>query len=69
MPMEDKEDFGAGDESNKYCVHCTDPEGKLKPRAEVREGMIQLFMKMRNTDRETAEKSVDEHMSKMPAWK
>jgi hypothetical protein len=68
MPMMKPSDFGAGKEENRYCAHCTYPDGTLKPRHEVREGMIAHFMKMRGVERKEAEQYVDEHMSNMPAW-
>jgi len=69
MEMEAKEDFGGGKEDNKYCVYCTDKEGNLKSREEVREGMINFYMKSKGMEREAAEKFVDEYMKTMPAWK
>ena len=69
MPMSKLEDHGGGKENNKYCRYCTDAEGNLKSREEVREGMIQLHIKSFGKTREEAEKEVDEHMKQMPAWK
>ena len=69
MPMTDTSQHGGGDVNNPYCVYCTDDTGKLKSREDVREGMIVFFMKSENRSREEAEKFVDEHMRKMPAWK
>jgi hypothetical protein len=69
MPMEKKDDFGAGNVENRYCVHCTDESGVLKSREEVRAGMVAFYMKMNGSGRENAERFVEEHMAKMPAWK
>jgi hypothetical protein len=69
MPMKDASHHGGKDVNNPYCVYCTDETGKLKSREEVRKGMIGFFMKSENKTREDAEKHVDEHMKKMPAWK
>ena len=69
MPMEDASQHGGGDINNSYCVYCTDETGKLKSREKVREGMIGFFMKSEKRTREEAEKFIDEHMRKMPAWK
>ncbi len=69
MPMIQPGDFGAGDQDNKYCVHCTDKEGKLKPREEVRGGMIKYFMSVKQKPEGEAIRFVDEWMKKMPAWK
>lgn len=67
--MEKKDDFGGGKEDNKYCKHCSYPDGNLKPRHEIREGMIVFYMKRKGLGRADAEKFVDEYMAGMPAWK
>jgi len=69
MPMQDASQHGGGDMNNAYCLYCTDETGKLKPREEVREGMIAFYMKSENKTREEAERFTDEYMKKMPAWK
>ena len=68
MPMVHDEVRGGGKKDNRYCVHCTDEEGNLKDREEVREGMVRFYMKSMAKPRAEAERFVDEHMSKMPAW-
>jgi len=68
MPMETPADHGGGNTANPYCVHCTDAAGNLKPREEVREGMINYYMQTMGKSREEAETVVDEHMAKQPAW-
>ena len=68
MPMTKPEDFGGGDPTNLYCVHCSNPDGSLKSREEVYTGMVNFMMMSQNMDRETAERAAKEHMSKMPAW-
>jgi len=60
---------GGGKPFNRYCINCTDDEGNLRPREEVREGWIQFSMKSEGLVREHAEKLVDEQMANMPAWK
>lgn len=69
MPMEGKGDFGAGNEENRYCVHCTDDAGKLKSREDVRAGMVAFYMKANGSSRDEALDFVEKHMAKMPAWK
>ena len=68
MPITKLEDFGGGNPANVYCVHCSNPDGSLKSRDEVFEGMTNFMMMSQNMDRETAEKAVKERMAKMPAW-
>jgi hypothetical protein len=69
MDMSKPEEFGGGKVGNKSCVYCSDAEGNLKPRNEVREGMIHFWMQREKIDRAAAEKNVDAYMAKMPAWK
>lgn len=61
-------DFGGRKTGNRYCAHCTYPDGNLKPRYEIRENMIQFYMKMKKEERADAEAFVDEMMARMPAW-
>jgi len=68
MPMTKPEDFGGGNPENLYCVYCSKLDGNLKGREEVFQGMVNFMMKSQKMDRETAERSVKERMSKMPAW-
>ena len=68
MPMTKPKDFGGGNPANIYCVHCSNPDGSLKSREEVFEGMVNFMMMSQNIGRETAERAAKEHMSKMPAW-
>lgn len=68
MPMAKVEDFGGGNPEGLYCVYCSKPDGSLKTRAEVFQGMVNFMMTSQKMDRETAEGAVKERMSKMPAW-
>ena len=69
MPMENPSDHGGGNLENQYCKHCTDPNGKLKSRAEVKAGIIKYMMKTEKRGEEDARKLVEEHMKRMPAWR
>ena len=68
MPMTKPEDFGGGNPANLYCVHCSNPDGSLKNREEVFEGMVSFMMMSQNMDRKAAESAAKDYMSKMPAW-
>ena len=68
MPMTRPEEFGGGNPANIYCVNCSNPDGTLKSREEVYEGMVNFMMKSQNMDRKTAEGAAKEYMAKMPAW-
>ncbi len=67
--MTKPEEFGGHKVGNESCVYCSDSEGKLKPKNEVREGMVNFWMQREKIDRATAEKKTDEYMDSMPAWK
>ncbi len=68
MPMTKVEDFGGGNTEGLHCVYCSKPDGSLKSREEVFQGMVNFMMTCQKMDRETAESSVKDRMSKMPAW-
>jgi uncharacterized glyoxalase superfamily protein PhnB len=68
MPMTKLEEFGGGNPNNIYCVHCSKPDGSLKSREEVFEGMVGFMMTSQNMDRKTAEVAAKEYMARMPAW-
>lgn len=68
MPMETPEMHGGGVKENPYCIYCTDAQGRLKSRVEVREGMIQFFVDTVGQSRQEAEQAVDATMGEMPAW-
>jgi hypothetical protein len=69
MPMVRLEDHGGGRLDILYCKYCTDAQGKLKSREEVRKSMIDFAVATRRKSIEDAEKFVEKFMRKMPAWK
>ena len=68
MPMQSAEQYGGGDEENKYCVNCCDANGSLKSYEAVLEGMAGLMMNSRGLDRSAADKAAGEYLATMPAW-
>ncbi|MBN1176952.1 MAG: hypothetical protein JXA51_04655 [Dehalococcoidales bacterium] len=68
MPMMNPEQYGGGNVANRYCVHCCNPDGRLKNYEEVLEGMVQMMMDSRGMDRAAAETAAGEYLSTMPAW-
>ncbi len=68
MPMTQLSQHGNADPHNPYCIYCTDTAGNLKPRNEIREGMIHYVMKSENCQRDKAEGEVDRQMAQLPAW-
>jgi hypothetical protein len=68
MPMNEPGDFGGGDPSNVYCVHCTNMYGTLKSYDEVYQGMVGFMISTQNMDKGSAEVAAKEYLSGMPAW-
>ena len=69
MPMTVNEEHGAQDPDNRYCIHCTDLNGKLLPFEKKFEDFVEQAMKTRWMGREEAERAVRLEMAQMPAWK
>ncbi len=69
MPMDKPEDHGGADVSNAFCKYCTDEQGKLLPRDQVKAKMIQFHIQKQGKTQEEAEKLTDQLMGTMPAWK
>jgi len=68
MPITKPENFGGGNPENLYCIYCSNPDGSLKNREEVFEGMVNFMMVSQKVDRKIAESAAKEFMTKMPAW-
>ena len=68
MPMRDESEHGAGDMNNPYCIQCTDANGTLKSREEIKKGMTEFIMRAQNKPRDEAEREVDRIMSEQPVW-
>ncbi len=69
MPMSSREEHGAQDPNNPYCVHCTDLDGKLLPFERKFEEFVELAMKNRWLSRGEAQRVVRLEMAQMPVWK
>lgn len=69
MPMDKPEDHGGGDVNNPFCKYCTDEQGNLMPREQVRAKMVQFYIQKQGKTQEEAEKLTDQLMGTMPAWK
>ena len=68
-PMAAREDHGAQNPDNPYCIHCTDLKGKLLPFEKMFEDEVTSAMQTHWMTREQAEKYVLAQMAKMPAWR
>ena len=69
MPMGSREEHGAQDPDNPYCIHCTDLKGKLLSFEKKYEDFVRLAIQTRWMSQEQAEKTVLEEMAQMRAWK
>lgn len=67
--MDKPEDHGGGNPQNQFCKYCTDEQGNLMPREQVRAKMIQFYIQKQGKTQEEAEKLTDQLMGTMPAWK
>jgi len=67
-PLASREEHGAQDLDNPYCIHCTDLKGKLLPFEKLYEDMIASAMQTHWMNKEQAEKQALEDMGRWPAW-
>jgi len=68
-PLASREEHGAQDLDNPYCIHCTDMKGKLLPFEKLYDDMLASAMQTRWMNKEQAEKYALEEMGRWPAWK
>jgi len=68
MPMEKPEDFGGGKIGGLYCKYCSDYQGNLLPRDQVRQNMVQFYTQTMGKSPDEAAIAVDQVMATMPAW-
>jgi hypothetical protein len=69
MPMRNREEHAASDESKDYCLHCARPDGSMKSYDEVLAGMTAFLVKTQGIAQEPAKKAAAGMMAGMPAWK
>ncbi len=69
MPMEKPEDFGGGKADNLYCRYCSDYQGSLLPRDQVKQNMIQFYTQKMGKSLAEATVIADQTMANMPAWR
>ena len=67
MPLEKPSDFAC--ENSKFCVHCVDEKGQLKPYEEILNGMAGYLAHSQGIDPSAAKMMAGEVLSKQPAWK
>ena len=55
--------------SDIYCKYCSDDNGNLKPREEIKRGIVEWFKGWQgDISEEVAMKRADYFMRAMPAW-
>ncbi len=69
MPLQSAEDFGGGLLDNKYCVHCTDEGGNLRPYEQVLENLKGFAIRTMGVPEEEALQIAQEGLSRLPAWR
>jgi hypothetical protein len=68
MAMTKAEHFSKQNMDSKYCVYCTDDDGKLLSKNVVRESIIQYWMQRDGISQKEAEDQIDSFMQNQPAW-
>ena len=68
-PLASREEHGAQNLDNPYCIHCTDLKGKLLPFEKLYGDMVASAMQTHWMNKEQAEKYALEEMGRWPAWK
>jgi len=67
--MASKEEHGAQNPDNPYCIHCTDLNGKLLPFEKKFEEFVEIAMSGRGLGKQEAGKAALLQMAEMPAWR
>src|SRR5947208_8594347 len=68
-PLASREEHGAQNLDNPYCIHCTDMKGKLLPFEKLYDDMVASAMQTRWMNKEQAEQHALAEMGKWPARK
>lgn len=69
MPLKNPSDFALGDIHQKYCSHCTDERGQLKPFQEVVKGMAGYLAHSQGLENGAAVQLAETLLAKQPAWR
>lgn len=55
--------------TENYCKYCTDEDGNLKPRDEIRKGVASWFQSWQpDLSEEKALERAEHYLKSMPAW-
>lgn len=69
MPMSKPQDFAAGDTSKDYCHYCARPDGTMKSRTEVLDGLTAFIVRTQGLDPDAAKMAAQRGMASLPAWR
>jgi len=69
MPMSTPEEFGGGDTSSRYCVHCCHPDGTLQSYEQRLVGMAGFMVGTQGLSEDAARGAARAYMAQMPAWR
>ena len=69
MPLRHKSDYARGDETARYCSHCTNPDGSLKSYEEVLEATKGYFIRSQGVDPLAAHRMAEKLLKAQPAWR
>jgi hypothetical protein len=69
MPFEKASDHALGDVNHKFCSHCTDSQGQLKPYEEILIGMVNYLMHSQDVSKAAAIEIAKGLLAEQPAWR
>jgi hypothetical protein len=69
MPFEKASDHALGDANHKFCVHCCDAQGQLKPYEEILSSMAHYLVRSQGVAQAAAVEVAKDVLANQPAWK
>ena len=69
MPMEEAEEFAAGDTAKDFCCYCAREDGSLQSYQERLDKQAGWFVETQGLDAAAARQQARTVMAGMPAWK
>ncbi|GCF95911.1 AraC family transcriptional regulator [Enterococcus florum] len=69
MPMENAEDFAAGDSCKEYCRYCAKEDGSMKSYLEKKRDLTVFVQKTQGIAEAAAAEVAVSMMKELPAWR
>jgi len=69
MPFKKPSDHAMGDVNQKYCAHCVDQQGQLKPYEEILNGTVNFLVHSQGLAMNAAMQMAKDLLAKQPAWR